>query len=76
MGEGFIEVQVTGVNGAVAPVRIDCDAVVVAVGYRNTNVLADELRECVAEVYQIGDAVRARKIAAAVEEGHVIAAGL
>ena len=76
VGEGFIEVEVTGVGGSKAPVRIACDAVVVAVGYRNTNALADELREVVPEVYEIGDAVRARKIAAAVEEGHVIAAAL
>ena len=76
VGEGFIEVEVTGAGGSKAPVRIACDAVVVAVGYRNTNALADELREVVPEVYEIGDAVRARKIAAAVEEGHVIAAAL
>ena len=76
VGDGHIDVEEAGADGAWIPARIACDAVVVAVGYRNTNALADELRECVSEVYEIGDAVRARKIAAAVEEGHVIAAGL
>lgn len=76
VGEGYIDVEVAGVDGAWEPARIACDAVVLAVGYRPVSDLADELRCVVPEVYQIGDAVRARKIAAAVEEGHVVAAGL
>ena len=76
VGEGSIDVEVAGADGVWEPARIACDAVVLAVGYRPVSDLADELRVVVPEVYQIGDAVRARKIAAAVEEGHVVAAGL
>ena len=76
VGEGSIDVEVAGADGVWEPARIACDAVVLAVGYRPVSDLADELRVVVPEVYQIGDAARARKIAAAVEEGHVVAAGL
>lgn len=56
--------------------EIACDRVVLAVGYRNTCTLADDLLPLVDEVYQIGDYRQTRKIAAAVEEGYTIARAL
>lgn len=52
---------------------IPCNAVVLAVGYRATGALAAELCEQVREVYEVGDARAARRIADAIEEAYEIA---
>ncbi len=70
-GARFAEIERAGVCEAIA-----CDAVVLAVGYRNSRALAEELRPLVREVHEIGDARQTRTIAAAVEEGYVIGSSL
>lgn len=52
---------------------IKADTVVLAVGYRNTSSLYEELQNIVEEVYQIGDFRQTRKIASAIYEGYHIA---
>lgn len=47
-----------------------CDAVVVAVGFRSENKLADELRGKVKGLRVIGDANKPRKVITAIHEAH------
>lgn len=68
IAENGIEVEYEGAHEHIA-----CDYVVLAVGYRATSTLAEDLRPLVRKVYEIGDCRQTRKIAAAVEEGYAIA---
>ena len=58
-------------------VKISADAVVLAMGYRNFSTLYTDLLDNLdCEVYQIGDCRQTRKIANAIQEGHIIAKNL
>ena len=58
-------------------VKFSADAVVLAMGYRNFSTLYTDLLDNLdCEVYQIGDCRQTRKIANAIQEGHIIAKNL
>ena len=58
-------------------VKLSADAVVLAMGYRNFSTLYTDLLDNLdCEVYQIGDCRQTRKIANAIQEGHIIAKNL
>ena len=58
-------------------VKISADAVVLAMGYRSFSTLYTDLLDNLdCEVYQIGDCRQTRKIANAIQEGHIIAKNL
>ena len=58
-------------------VKFSADAVVLAMGYRSFSTLYTDLLDNLdCEVYQIGDCRQTRKIANAIQEGHIIAKNL
>ena len=58
-------------------VKLSADAVVLAMGYRSFSTLYTDLLDNLdCEVYQIGDCRQTRKIANAIQEGHIIAKNL
>ena len=71
-----IEKDCVRVNHEGMEETIKADNVVLAVGYKNTSGLFEEMQDLVEEVYQIGDCKQTGKIADAVREAYIIAKSL